>query len=461
VSGTRRRGRGEDAIYRDGNRWRGAISLGYGSDGKRLRKKVSGDTKAEVVSKLRDLRRELESGVAVPDDRLTVGVFLNRWIRQNLPGHIADSTLDDYADTVRLHLVPAIGRKLLRKLTVADVDALWATKREQGYSSNSVRIMRAVLRRALGQAEREGLISRNVAALSSPPRVRTDAGRSLSVEQAKALLTVLNGHRLEALVVLMLAFGLRRGEALGLHWAALDWDAGTLGVTHGVKRVKVRIPDMATRTHLVIGELKTRHSRRTLYLTPQLLDALRRHRAVQAQERIAAGPSWQDHGLIFPSEVGTPLDPDNFSHTFARLCLRAGIGHWHPHELRHSGASLMLAQGTPLHVVSEVLGHASIAITKDVYGHLVEGDKRAAAKAMTDALLGGIGSQTGSQRPGIEARRGVTDREVKPVTWENAGALGGIRTPNLLIRSQMLCPLSYERRYSRSKGKSTGWVPTA
>jgi integrase len=333
----------------------------------------------------------------VPDDRLTIGAFLDRWIRQNLPGHIADSTLDDYADTVRLHLAPALGRKVLRKLTVTEVDALWAAKRDDGYSANSVRIMRAVLRKALGQAEREGLVTRNVAALSAPPRVRSTGGRTLTVEQAKTLLRVLNGHRLEALIVLMLAFGLRRGEALGLHWSEVDWNSATLGVTHGVKRVKVRAEEPATRTHLVVGELKTRRSRRMLYLTPQLLDTLRRHRTLQAQERIAAGPAWRDHGLIFPSEVGTPLDPDNFSHVFSRLCRRAGLGHWHPHELRHSGASLMLAQGTALHVVSEVLGHAGIAITKDVYGHLVEGDKRAAAQAMTDTLFGDIGSQTGSQ----------------------------------------------------------------
>ena len=104
---------------------------------------------------------------------------------------------------------------------------------------------------------------------------------------------------------------------------------------------------------------------------------------------MAAGALWQDYGLIFASEVGTPMDPDNFSHSFARLCERAGLGHWHPHELRHSGASLMLAQGTPLHVVSEVLGHASIAVTKDVYGHLLEGDKRAAAESISRALFGG------------------------------------------------------------------------
>ncbi len=139
---------------------------------------------------------------------------------------------------------------------------------------------------------------------------------------------------------------------------------------------------------MVLGELKSRRSRRLLYLTPQLVDGLRRHRLRQAQEQLAVGAAWCDHGLIFPSEVGTPLDPDNFSHVFSRLCQRAGLGHWHPHELRHSGASLMLAQGTPLHVVSEVLGHASIAITKDVYGHLVEGDKRAAAQSISQALFG-------------------------------------------------------------------------
>ena len=88
---------------------------------------------------------------------------------------------------------------------------------------------------------------------------------------------------------------------------------------------------------------------------------------------MAAGPAWRDYGLIFASETGTPLDPENFSRSFAKLCNKAGLGRWHPHELRHSGASLMLAQGTPLHVVSEILGHASITITKDVYGHLLEG----------------------------------------------------------------------------------------
>lgn len=383
-----RRGQGEDAIYRDGHRWRGAVSLGFGSDGRRIRKKVSGRTRAEVLAKLRELRTRLDAGLPAPDGRLTLAAYLERWVALSLPGQLADSTLDDYADTVRLHLAPALGRRLLSKVTVADVDALWAVKREAGYSANSIRIMRAVLRKALGQAERESLVVRNVAALSAAPRLRGTEGRTLTVEQARMLLATVEGERLQALVVVMLAFGLRRGEALAVRWADLDWGAGTLGVTHGVKRVKVRSDSAGRRTQIVVGELKTRRSRRTLYLTPELVEVLRRHRARQAQEQLRIGSAWQDCGLIFPSEAGTPLDPDNFSHLFSRLCQRAGLGHWHPHELRHSGASLMLAHGTPLHVVSEVLGHASIAITKDVYGHLAEGDKRAASESMTAALFG-------------------------------------------------------------------------
>lgn len=362
-----------------------AVELEPEGAGRRRRKKLSGRTKVEVLGKLRALHRQLDAGLPAPDGRLTVSTFLDRWLVSTLAGHVADSTADDYADTVRLHLRPALGERVLSKLTVADVDALWAAKRAAGYSPNSIRIMRALLRKALGQAEREGLLVRNVAALSTPPRIRAPEGRTLAPSQARQLLDAIAGHRLEALVIFLLAFGMRRGEALGLRWSGVNWDAATIAVTHGVKRIKAGAGS-ERRTRVAIGELKNRRSRRTLYLTPQLLELLRRHEARQTAERAAAGPAWQEHGLIFASEVGTPLDPDNFSHTFSRLCLSAGLGHWHPHELRHSGASLMLAQGTPLHVVSGVLGHASITVTKDVYGHLVEDQHRAASAAMTGLL---------------------------------------------------------------------------
>lgn len=374
-------------MYRDGDRWRGSVEVGRGVDGRRRRKKVSGRTKTEVLAKIREIHRTMGEGLPTPDERLTLGTFLDRWLAENVPGTISDSTLDNYADTARLHLKPALGHTVLTRLTVRDVDELLAAKREAGYSANTVRLIRTVLRRALTAVERDGLVPRNVASLSTPPRVRRAPGRSLTVEQAHLFLTTVRGHRLELLFALMLTFGLRRGEALGLAWDGVDWTQGTVQVVNGVKRVKNLGTHDDRATRIVVGELTTRRSRRTLYLTPALLGMAREHRARQALERATLGEAWTETGLMFTTELGTVLDPDNVSHLFSRLCRQAGLGHWHAHELRHSGASLMLAHGTPLHVVSEVLGHASIAITKDVYGHLVEGEKRTAAQAIGAALF--------------------------------------------------------------------------
>jgi len=244
---TRRRGSGEDSVYRDGGRWRGAVSLGYDEHGNRVRKKVSSRTRAEVVEKLRRLHHQVDSGV-VPDDKLTVRAFLERWLTVNVPGSVAESTEDGYVHQVRVHLIPALGRKRLTQLTVADLDKLWKAKRDAGYISNGVRIMRTVLRRPIGQAVREGIVSRNVAALSAPPRVRAKEGRTLTVEQARQLLDAAAGYRFETAVVLALAYGVRRGEVLGLYWSSLDWQAGTLRVTHSVKRVRERDASSGRRT---------------------------------------------------------------------------------------------------------------------------------------------------------------------------------------------------------------------
>ena len=367
-----RRPAGDGSVYKapDG-RWRGVVDLGW-IDGKRRRKYVSAATQARALEKLRQAQRAAESGV-VSDDRITVEQFLDRWLRVNLAGSVAGSTMDDYADTVRLHLKPDLGRKRLSQLSVADVDTLWAAKRAAGYKPNSIRIMRAVLRKALAQAEREGVLRRNVAALSQAPRLSQPEGRSLTIEQARTLLDTAAGDRLEAAYLLLLSYGLRRGELLGLAWADFDAVARTLAVRQSVKRRKPSdggdgsFPG-AVVERIELSELKTRRSRRVLYLTPGIVAALGSHAIRQQDERAAAGALWMDRGLIFTSVVGTPIDPDNFAKRFVRLCSDAGLGHWHPHEARHSAASVMLAQGVPLEVVSEVLGHSSLYITKDVYG---------------------------------------------------------------------------------------------
>lgn len=388
----RRRERGEGSIYFDArnNRYAAALSLGSRGDGTRARRTVVGKTKAEVRAKLREVRKAVDAGMPPPDGRLTVGKFLDNWLT-TLPGTVEPSTLNGYAIVVRLHLKPAIGSRLLAKLSVTDVDALWAAKREAGLSPNYQRIIRATLRRALTRAERDGLVVRNVAALSTPPKLPRIEQEHLTVTRAKQLLAAVRGDRMEACYALMLSYGLRRGEALGLCWTDLDIEARTLAVRRAVKRETLQpgaeggFPRKKTR--LVLGELKTGTSRRTLTLTPPILELLRTRRARLAAERLAAGPLWHETGLIFPSATGTPYDPDNFAHAFRRACIRAGLGNVHPHQLRHSAASIMLAQGVSLHTIKDVLGHSSIRVTSDFYAHLEDRERRAAAEAVSSVLF--------------------------------------------------------------------------
>jgi integrase len=287
------------------------------------------------------------------------------------------STLDNYMCIARVHILPSLGHKKLIDLNVNDVDRLLSLKRDTGLAPSTVRRIRIVLAQCLNQAIRWGLLFRNVATLSRPPKAVRLEGRTLSRDQARHFLKTLKGHRNEALFALMLSTGLRRGEALGLMWTDLDREAGVIRVARQLKREG---------RALVTTDTKTFRSRRAVNLPEKLMFALLEHEKNQRSERETRGTHWADTGFIFTTSKGTPIDPRNFYREFRNICDRAGLGHWHPHELRHSAASLMLAQGVKLHVVSQVLGHSSIRMTSDVYGHLLEPDREEAALAM-GALL--------------------------------------------------------------------------
>lgn len=361
---SKRRGRSEGAVYRrksDG-RWLGVVDLGW-QDGKRVRKYVSARTRAEVVDKLRALQAGLNAGLPPPDNRITVGEFLEHWLTNVLPGSVGSlNTIDNYAWAARGHIIPALGRKRLVKLTPADVAELLRTKTEAGMAKSSVGRLRSVLVAALAHAVLEGLVGRNVAALVRGPRGEVPDGRSLTVEQARAFLTAAKGERLEAAYATMLMLGLRPGEVLGLTWADVDLKGRRLQVNRSLK---------LERGELRLGAPKTRRSRRALVLPKPVISALRAHRRRQVQERIGAGPGWEDLDLVFPTSVGTLIDPSNFRRHLSAVTQRAGLGHWHPHELRHSAASLLSAAGLRLEEIADVLGHSSTRMTGDVYRHAV------------------------------------------------------------------------------------------
>jgi integrase len=221
------------------------------------------------------------------------------------------------------------------------------------------------------------LVQRNVAlAVKRPTVERTDAAY-LSADQAQQLLVVLRDDRLEPLYRLMLATGLRRGEALALHWRDVDLDTGSARVRWTLSR---------TSKGLELGEPKTERSRRTVPLPRSAVATLRTHWIRQASERQAAGPAWTDSGLVFTTEIGTPLEPRNVLRRFDALVRKAGLQGVHLHTLRHSAASFLLAAGTHTKVAQEHLGHSSYAITADVYSHVAPTQAREAADRLEEAI---------------------------------------------------------------------------
>ncbi len=375
----RRRGRGEGGVRKRGDgRWEGSIDLGSTGSG-RKRKLVYAKTKQELTLKMRQAQRALDDGVPLGDGRLTVRAFLDAWVTTILPGTVGPATLDNYRRISRLHLLPALGRIALAKLQPSDVERLLSEKKAAGYSANTIRLIRSTLRRALGHAERRGLVVRNAAGLVDGPRIPKTTRRAMTLEEIHRFLDAAEPDRLAGLWALLAETGLRIGEALALTWDGIDFEAATLTVTQTFARDGGR---------LVLSAPKTASGRRSMGLSPGLLEALKSHRTRQRRERLAAGPSWGECGLVFVTERGTHLDPSNVRHRYDAVLAAAGLGHWTMHELRHTAASLMLSKGVPLHVVSERLGHAGIAITKDVYGHLVADDDRRATEAMSRALYG-------------------------------------------------------------------------
>jgi integrase len=377
-----RRSAGEGAIYdtADG-RLRGSVLLDL-PDGGQKRVYVSGRTRAEVVRKLDAKRKESSAGAVTGE---TLGEYLARWIVACKP-RLRPSTHTEYARHVAQYWA-ALARTPLTRLKPLDVEQRLGQLLEQGLSPQTVRHARSTLRRALNDAIREGILNRNAAALARPPRVTGREMRALSPAEAGRLLSATAEDPAGPLYAVALGTGCRLGELLGLSWNDVAADGASIVVRRSLAAVD--IADDAGKRHRTwsLAEPKTDKSRRTVMLPAVAIEALRRQKARQAAARLAAGTAWQDrHNLIFTDALGRPARPDAVSGDFRATVDRLGLPHVRFHDLRHSAATLMLSQGVPLKVVSETLGHSSIAITADVYQHVTPDLRREAAEALNRAL---------------------------------------------------------------------------
>jgi integrase len=371
-----KRANNEGSIYqRADGRWVGQLMLASGR-----RKYFYTDTRRAAQQKLTAAMRAQDQGLPVPVGRQTFGQFLGHWLAEIVQPDLRPKTYRSHEQNVRNHIAPALGKLRLEEVTAPRIQQFLNDRRAAGLSPRTVQYLHAIIRQALGQAYAWRLVAVNAATLVRTPRADRYPAPALSTDQAAAVLAAVRGDRLEALVTVALALGLRQAEALGLCWSDIELDTGTLTIQHQLQRV---------RGAWKLTDPKTSRSERTLPLPAVAVEALRQHRVRQLEERLLAGARW--HGnpfdLVFTTTVGTPIDGVRVTRRFQALLERAGLPKLRFHDLRHGAASLLLAQGVPLPVTMAMLGHNQVA-TALHYAHAIPELKREAMNRMDAALAG-------------------------------------------------------------------------
>jgi integrase len=310
-----------------------------------------------------------------------VGDYLKEWLEQVIRVRRRPRTFDSYEARVRLHLIPELGHIRLTKLETRDLRALYAKKLQAGLSPTTVNNIHLILHAALKTAQREQLVTVNVADLVDPPAPAEFEARHLSLDEATRMLTLLRDHPLGPLWTFIFGTGVRIGEAAALTWSDVNLEAGVAVVSRGASRHSVEV-DGRVRWIQDIAQTKSRRSRRALSLPPFVVVALRAQQTRVKELRLRAGPKWRNElDLVFPSAIGTLLRSDKVLDRFKTALESVGIEPRRIHDLRHSLAQLMLDTGSAeLATVSRMLGHSQIGTTDGVYIRGLDEAQRTAAE---------------------------------------------------------------------------------
>jgi integrase len=393
-----KRANGEGNVYQRANgRWEARLSYLDTDTGQRRRVSFYGPTARAVRAELKKARERLDVGAPVKDANVTVANWLRHWCATTLAASDRkESTKALYGNLSRRHLEPnPFGGIRLDKLRPSHVESLVLAMRAvtkpakradtelsaavqvRALSDSTIRQTYTVLRSALDGAVRDGLLARNPAAVVKRPGVERREAKHLNADDVASVLRHAAASRHYAALQLIAATGLRKGEALGLSWERVDLDAGTLRVAATLGRVG---------NQLLVTEPKTERARRTIPLSAPVVTMLRKHRAAQLSDRLRAANQWQDSGLVFTTELGAPVDPRNLLRVVEMAAKSAGVTGIGVHTLRHSAAVAWLESGVHIKAVADLLGHSSIAITGDVYGHTSDDTARAAVDSLAEQL---------------------------------------------------------------------------
>lgn len=358
-----------------GTRWVATIDLGRDpTTGRRRQQRKTFPTRREAEDHVAKTRHELRTGTYIEPSTTPLADFLRQWLETIT---VRPATADRYRRIVEGRVVPDLGAVQLGKLTPMQVQDWYAKLLASGLSPTTVALYHGLLHRALDQAVKWQMVFRNVCDAVDAPRPQNPEMQTWSAEQVRAFLAGSRDDDLAALWRLAVVTGMRRGELLALRWGDVNFTGGTLSVRRTLSRGEDGI---------VFGEPKTAAGKRTIDLDGLTIDLLRSHRAEQAELRLQLGPAWTDNDLVFERGAGEPLHPNVLGSRFRSLVKRCGLQPIRFHDLRHTAATLMLANGEHPKVVQERLGHADISMTLNLYSHVMPGMQRQASDRLA-ALL--------------------------------------------------------------------------
>jgi len=336
-------------------------------------------TRKEAEDALNEMLYQQRHGTLTTGPKQTVAQYLEYWLEIHRTT-LKLSTYALYRRQLDNHILPELGHYQLQGLRADQVQAFYAKKQKEGISARTLRNFHAILSAAFKDAVRWRRLSYNVCDAVKLPRLNQRERKPLDQEQAKRLLSVAKGSPLECLFTLALVTGMRIGELLALHWSDINFEEKTLQVQHTVSLIQ--------KLGYVETEPKTESSKRIIALPQIAIDALKQHHTVQLEARLKAGSQWKEQGLVFTNLLGGYLGHTKVRYFFNKLLNQAGLPHMRFHDLRHSAATILLSMGVNIKVVQEILGHANISMTLDIYGHVLPSMQRNAMDGMDD-LFGG------------------------------------------------------------------------
>ncbi len=427
-----RSGNGEGSLYqRADGRWAGSVYVQL-TDGRRKRVHVYAATRRDAHDKLTAIIVKDRRGLRTPVTEWTVGAYLDHWLESVVKVKNRPRTYELYEQTVRTYLKPTIGQVKLRELTIDQTQRMLnKTIDDMGGITRTVHRIRGTLRSALSRAEREELIVRNTAKLVELPTYQRKRITPWTAEQTLEFLKAAQGHRWYGAYLMLLSYGMRRGEVLGLRWRDVDFDAATVRVEQQLQRVGKT---------LQTGTVKTEAGRRLLPMIEPVGYALldlwnERYGTTNPAENAASDADDSMRDLVFLSSTGTPIDPKNFVRTFHEIREKAGLPRITVHHTRHTAATMLKNLGVPARDAQLILGHAHITTTQQLYQH---GDIKGQTRA-----LGSVGALlTGTAAVKTAVTEELSTGQSTEIDALTSGGPSGDRTHDTLLKSLMLTKVS-------------------